>query len=105
MSYSVGVDLGGTNIKMVVVANDGELFEYLTCDTADSKGSWAQTIKKNLDAIQHHRGQPPCHIGIASPGLAAKDGRSIAHIQGRLNGLEGFVWTDFLNSSSPVFVL
>jgi glucokinase len=105
MSYSVGVDLGGTNIKVVVVANDGELLEYVTCDTADAEGSWAETIKQNLDAIQRRRGQAPCHIGIASPGLAAKDGRSIAHMQGRLNGLEGFVWTDFLESPSPVFVL
>ena len=35
-SYSVGVDLGGTNIKIVVVSNEGELLEYLTCDTADA---------------------------------------------------------------------
>ena len=101
-SYSVGVDLGGTNIK-IVVSNEGELLEYLTCDTADAKGSWAQTIKQNLYRIQHDREATPCHVGIASPGLAASDGRSIAHMQGRLNGLEGFVWTNFLET--PVFVL
>ena len=37
-SYSVGVDLGGTNIKIVVVSNEGELLEYVTCDTADAEG-------------------------------------------------------------------
>ncbi len=105
MSYSVGIDLGGTNIKFVVVSNEGKLLEYLTCHTADAEGSWAQTIKENLDAIQRRRGSSPCHIGIASPGLAAKDGRSIAHMQGRLNGLQGFVWTDFLQTPYPVFVL
>lgn len=105
MNYSVGVDLGGTNIKIVVVSNDGEVLEYITGDTADAQGTWAQTIKQNLDAIQRRRGQPPEHIGIASPGLAAKDGRSIAYMQGRLNGLEGLVWTDFLDSPTPVFVL
>ncbi len=105
MGYSIGVDLGGTNIKIAVVSNDGELIDYRTCDTADQQGSWAQTIKQNMDAIQKERGASACHIGIASPGLAAKDGRSIAHMQGRLNGLQGFVWTDFLDSPRPVVVL
>jgi glucokinase len=104
-SYSVGVDLGGTNIKIVVVTNEGELLEYLTCDTADAEGSWAQTIKQNLERIQHDRKAAPCHVGIASPGLAAADGRSIAHMQGRLNGLQDFVWTNFLETRTPVFVL
>jgi glucokinase len=105
MGYSIGVDLGGTNIKIAVVSNDGELLDYRTCDTADQQGSWAQTIKQNMNAIQKERGASPGHIGVASPGLAAKDGSSIAHMQGRLNGLQGFVWTDFLDSPSPVVVL
>src|SRR5678816_4470145 len=104
-SYSVGVDLGGTNIKIVVVSNEGELLQYLTCDTADAEGSWAQTIRQNLNRIQHDRDATPCNIGIAAPGLAASDGRSIAHMQGRLIGLEGFVWTSFLEARAPVFVL
>src|SRR4051794_12941128 len=98
MSYSIGVDLGGTNIKIVVISNDGDVLEYLTCDTADSEGSWAETIKKNLELIEEKRGQSPCHIGLAAPGLAAKDGRSIAYMQGRLKGLQGFEWQDFLKT-------
>ena len=99
MSYSIGVDLGGTNIKIVVVSEDGSLLEFLTCDTADSEGSWAQTIKTNLHEIQSRRGHFPCHIGLAAPGLAAKDGKSIAYMQGRLAGLQGFMWEEFLQSS------
>ena len=98
MSYSIGVDLGGTNIKIVVISNDGDVLEYLTCVTADTEGSWAQTIKQNIDLIQKQRGQSACHIGLAAPGLAARDGRSIAYMQGRLAGLQGFVWQDFLES-------
>ena len=105
MSYSIGVDLGGTNIKIVVVSKDGALLEYLSCDTDDSRGSWAQTIKQNLDQIRNRRGQFPCHIGVASPGLASQDSQSIAHMQGRLEGIEGFLWTDFLQSPGPVLVL
>jgi len=104
-SYSVGVDLGGTNIKTVVVSNEGELLEYTTSDTADVEGSWSSTIKQNLQRIQHERKSAPGQIGIAAPGLAASDGRSIAHMRGRLNGLEGLVWTDFLETPALVFVL
>src|ERR1044072_2828153 len=102
MSYSIGVDLGGTNIKIVVISNDGNVLEYLTCDTADTEGSWAQTIKKKIELIQKQRGESPCHIGLAAPGLAARDGRSIAYMQGRLQGLQGFVWGGFLETHSPV---
>lgn len=105
MSYSIGVDLGGTNIKIVVVSDDGTVLDYLTCDTADSEGSWAQTIKTNLRQIETRRGQAPKHIGVAAPGLAAKNGKSIAYMQGRLAGLQGFMWEDFLQSSTPVVVL
>ena len=103
MSYSVGVDLGGTNIKIVVISSDGNVLDYLTCDTADAEGSWAETIKYHLELIRKQRGTSPCHIGLAAPGLAAKDNRSIAYMQGRLRGLQGFVWQDFLEA--PVVVL
>jgi len=103
MSYSVGVDLGGTNIKIVVISSEGNVLDYLTCDTADAEGSWAETIKYHLELIRKQRGNSPCHIGLAAPGLAAKDNRSIAYMQGRLRGLQGFVWQDFLEA--PVVVL
>lgn len=103
MGYSIGVDLGGTNIKIVVISSDGNVLDYLTCDTADAEGSWARTIKDQLESIQNERGTAPCHIGLAAPGLAARDGRSIAYMQGRLHGLQGFVWQDFLEM--PVVVL
>jgi glucokinase len=105
MSYSIGVDLGGTNIKIVVISNDGDVLEYLTSDTADAEGSWARTIKQHIDLIQKQRGQSPSHIGLAAPGLAAKDGRSIAYMQGRLEGLQGLVWQDVLESPAPVVVI
>ena len=105
MSYSIGIDLGGTNIKIVVLSNNGDLLDYVTCETADSDRSWAETIKRNVQEIQTQQGQPPCHTGIAAPGLAAKDGKSIAYMRGRLEGLEGLVWTDLLASPHPVFVL
>ena len=41
-------------------------------------------------------------IGISAPGLAARDGRSIARMPGRLHGLEGLDWTEFLQVGRAV---
>ncbi|MBA2705222.1 MAG: ROK family protein [Blastocatellia bacterium] len=106
MSYAIGVDLGGTNIKIAVVSHDGEVLEYSTCETADdATGSWAEMIKQKIGGVQNQRGEPASHIGLAAPGLAARDGLSIANMQGRLQGLEGLVWTDFLRTPRAVLVL
>jgi glucokinase len=105
MSYAIGVDLGGTNIKIAVVSHDGEVLQYSTCETEDNAGSWAETIKQQIAEAQNQRGEPASHIGLAAPGLAARDGLSIVNMQGRLQGLEGLVWTDFLQTPRPVRVL
>src|SRR6266545_1367650 len=105
MSYAIGVDLGGTNIKIAIVSHDGEVLDYSTCETADHVGCWAETIKQKIAEAQNQRGEPASHIGLAAPGLAARDGLSIVNMQGRLQGLEGLVWTDFLESPRPVLVL
>jgi len=105
MSYAIGVDLGGTNIKIAVVSHDGEVLDHSTCETADDAGCWAETIKQKIGETQYQRGEPATHIGLAAPGLAARDGLSIVNMQGRLRGLEGLVWTDFLQTTHPVLVL
>jgi glucokinase len=107
MSYAIGVDLGGTNIKIAAVSLDGDVLEYQTAETADDAegGAWANTIRQKIDELQTNRGFPASHIGVASPGLAAKDGLSIANMQGRLEGLQDLVWSDLLKTSRPVLVL
>ena len=105
MSYSIGIDLGGTNIKIVVLSNDGELLDYLTLIpvTQIDRGlrrSNATSLRFKLSAARLLATSVSLH-----PGLAAKDCKSIAYMRGRLDGLEGFVWTDFLDSPNAVFVL
>jgi glucokinase len=41
-------------------------------------------------------------IGVSAPGLAAADGRSITRMPGRLQGLEGLDWTEFLEVGRAV---
>jgi glucokinase len=41
-------------------------------------------------------------IGISAPGLPNEDNSAIAFMPGRLQGLENFIWSDFLGVTSFV---
>jgi glucokinase len=105
MPYGIGIDLGGTNIKMVAVSEAGEVLDRSTCETqADSPVSWVETIKQRIKEIEETR-ESARWIGLAAPGLAARDSLSIASMPGKLRGLEGLTWTEALQTSHPVPVL
>ena len=103
MSYAIGVDLGGTNIKVAVVSPDGRILERSTCETP--KGRWAETIKQRIRKHEADQGEKATWIGVAAPGLAAADELSIAEPPSRLQGLEGLNWTGLLQTSYTVPVL
>jgi len=106
MRYGIGVDLGGTNIKIVAVSEEGQVIERSTCETqTDSPGSWVETIKQKIKEIESTRAESARWIGLAAPGLAARDNLSIVSMPGKLRGLEGLNWTDSLQASHPVPVL
>ena len=106
MRYGIGVDLGGTNIKIVAVSAEGQMIERSTCETqTDSPDSWVETIKQKIKEIKTTRAEAAYWIGLAAPGLAARDNLSIASMPGKLRGLEGLNWTDSLQTSNPVPVL
>ncbi|CAN5701123.1 ROK family protein [soil metagenome] len=106
MPYGIGVDLGGTNIKIVAVSEEGQMFERSTCETqTDSPGSWVETIRQRIKEIENDQAESARWIGLAAPGLAALDSLSIASMPGKLRGLEGLNWTDSLQTSHRVPVL
>jgi glucokinase len=106
MSYGLGIDLGGSSVKTVAVTPQGEVLgESVDAFNAESKMDWAQKIRVIIARLQAEQKTPATSIGLSAPGLAARDARSIAHMPGRLQGLEGLDWTAFLNASSPVPVL
>ncbi len=106
MSYGIGVDLGGTNIKIAVASKAGEVLERSTRETrTDSPDSWVETIKRKINEIEERQAEPAQWIGLAAPGLASGDALSIASMPGKLRGLEGLNWTDALKASHAVPVL
>ena len=106
MSYVIGVDLGGSSVKTVAVSLEGAVLSQSSVSfDAGAAMDWAEKIREIAERIQRERGEPASCIGLAAPGLAARDGRSIARMPGRLQGLEALDWTAFLKSPHPVPVL
>jgi glucokinase len=106
MPYGIGIDLGGTNIKVVAASQVGEVLERSTCETrADSPESWVETIRLRIQEIEETQAESARWIGLAAPGLASRDSLSIVSMPGKLRGLEGLNWTDVLKTPAAVPVI
>lgn len=96
--HYVGIDVGGTNVKMVAVDEAGNRIARTQFASLDG---WAEGVRGGLSRWRNDRGEP-AGIGVASPGLVAPDRRSIAWMQGRMASLRGFDWTASLQSDNLV---
>ena len=106
MRYAIGIDLGGTNVKLAAVSESGETLERTAFETHDQPGGgWAERIRAGVDALQVKRGEPARWIGVATPGLPSADGRSVAHLQGKVAGLVGLDWADLLGTRATLRII
>ena len=104
MRYAIGVDLGATNVKFVAVTETGDVIERATESTVEAGSGWAERIPARLAQLQSAHG-PTEWVGIAAPGLAARDGRSIAWMQGRMADVQDFDFTTRFGGRRPMPVL
>lgn len=102
--YAIGFDLGGTNVKAVVLSPTGDVLHSEQFETGDADGAWLGHVRQQVIAIENSLGKAHW-IGIAGPGLASKDHRSIAWMQGRLTGIQDLDWTRALGREQVVPVL
>ncbi|MGB8167794.1 MAG: ROK family protein [Chthoniobacteraceae bacterium] len=95
---AIGIDLGGTLIKAVLVTADGEILrrEARPTNDGDPRG-WLESVRSL--AAEFGNDAP---LGISAPGLAAADGESIAALPARLKGVEGLHWTTWFARGSRV---
>lgn len=108
MSWAVGIDLGGTAVKAVAVTAAGDVLRHSSAPTRDGVSGAAEWTALAVDAVQRfsrEQGGAPIAVGVCAPGLAARDGRSIAHLPGKLAGLAGLDWTSALGRTGLVPVL
>jgi glucokinase len=104
--YAIGIDLGGSSVKSVVVDPQGRhLSDALSEFDPNTEMQWAADIRRIVATTEKERGCAATWIGLSAPGFAAPNRRSIACMPGRLAGLQGLDWTEFLGRQKavPVF--
>lgn len=91
---AIGLDLGGTSVKGIAArGTDGaELARHTTAFDLSVPGAFREAVRTTLLALEQSLGRPADHVGLSAPGLAAADGRSIAFMPGRFDGLVGLDW-------------
>jgi glucokinase len=103
MKTAIGIDIGGTNIKGVLINDRGEILMEKYVQTNDSKdGKWKDKVLQIVKELKVGFGNEVDYIGLASPGLANDSNEFIVYMPDRLSGLEYFKWTDFLNHTTHV---
>ena len=102
MSYGIGIDLGGTQIKSARFdLPTGALLGRALAPTNDGQSDtagpfFAKGIRSLVAQHEAEAGGLAALVGISAPGLADRDGSCIRYMPGKLQGLENLVWSEFL---------
>jgi len=100
----IGIDLGGTRIKGIAIDVAGNILHKMYTSTNDGDGEvWKEAIKKTITALKEKLNALTVIVGISAPGLPNNSNSCIAFMPGRLEGLENFIWSAYLQM--PVYVL
>lgn len=95
-SSALGIDIGGTHIKGVVLSDRGEVLHSHHIPTLDdAEGRWRDRVREMSDTLLGMHGTVAV-AGISAPGLANASNTAIAHMPGRLSGLVGLDWSQCL---------
>ncbi len=106
---TIGIDLGGTRIKGVAIDADGNILHQTYTATNDGEGEvWKAAIATTVNelilllrSVQKLNAENII-VGISAPGLPNKENTAIAFMPGRLEGLENFIWSDYLHCKAYV---
>lgn len=105
MKQVIGIDLGGTNIKGVLMNSAGQILEKISSSTEDvgtqqeSFTFWKGRVKHIVEILSE-KVEQAIPVGLSAPGLPSKDAKSISFMPGRLEGLENFDWSAYLPADS-----
>jgi glucokinase len=103
MKFAIGIDLGGTRIKGVAVDAEGNVLHKLYMPTCDGDGAvWKKAVAETVNELFQKVSNTNSVIGISAPGLPSGDNTAIAFMPGRMQGLENFVWHEYLQKRTYV---
>ncbi len=102
---TIGIDLGATNVKGVVLNDQDEAIRSLQWPKVDDPGAddhWQKVVARMVGALSD--GLSIQGYGLSAPGLPNERNEHISYMPGRLQGLEHLDWAAFLKLDR-VFVL
>ncbi|MCO5240994.1 MAG: ROK family protein [Chitinophagaceae bacterium] len=101
---AIGIDIGGTNIKGVLVNGDGTILHEIQRKTNEKETQWwKDAVADILQQLRKKADSDNIPVGLSAPGLASDNNDCIQLMPGRLEGIENFIWSDYLET--PVRVL
>ena len=99
---AIGVDLGCTNIKAVLIDEGGNVLQQLRQETNEHDDAyWKNAVRDLISRFRAEAGTS-APVGLCAPGLANGHNTCIACMPGRLPGLEHFDWSAFTNEQVAV---
>jgi glucokinase len=103
-NVAIGIDLGGTRIKAVAINADGKILHEHYQPTNDGNDAvWKNAVLTTINEMQCILKTAEIHIGLSAPGLPDNENTCITCMPGRMQGIENFKWTAFLQK--PTYVL
>ena len=100
---AIGLDIGGTDLKAVLLTGEGAELERFTHPTPGKRDALVDCVRESVRSLAASAGAERPMVGLAAPGLAARDGRTVAWMQGRVDAVQGLDWSAALGR--PVWVL
>src|SRR5687767_4653376 len=93
---AIGIDLGCTNIKAVLIDEAGNIRHVTRCETREQEDQyWKESVRGIIQDFKAKSANSIDAIGLCAPGLANTVNNCIECMPGRLPGLENFNWSDF----------
>lgn len=101
---AIGIDLGCTNIKAVLIDEGGAVLHQAREETQEQDDRhWKEAVRRIIAEFKTRSGGAIDAVGLCAPGLANSGNDCIACMPGRLPGLENFNWSEF--TREKIFVL
>ncbi|WP_316814398.1 ROK family protein [Pedobacter heparinus] len=106
MTTAIGIDLGGTHIKGILLSPAGEVLAHQVQKTEVNKKNdnedqpWKRIVRQMVSDLKSKSIHPITAIGLAAPGLPNEENSAIRILPERLIGLENFIWSDYLGEEN-----
>ena len=98
-AYAIGIDVGATNVKGVVVSQAREVRLRHSIPVRDA--NVVDVVRRMIAELDAKAGGIEW-VGLAAPGIASPVGESIWWMRGRLAEIEGLDWSSVVGRRVPV---